>query len=108
MSANRRNASLSAAVKMIAITEGGNSPSLNDRDQKRRPTPQQARSASIFFKLMEERHHRRPTIITTNLDYDEWHGFLGNKSLVAALLSRVRERCHTIKIDGPSLRPQQG
>jgi DNA replication protein DnaC len=63
---------------------------------------------NIFFKLMEERHHRRPTIITTNLDYAEWHGFLGNKPLVEALLSRLRERCHTVKIDGPSLRAQQG
>jgi DNA replication protein DnaC len=63
---------------------------------------------NIFFKLMEERHHRRPTIITTNLDYAEWHSFLGNKPLVEALLSRLRERCHTVKIDGPSLRAQQG
>jgi DNA replication protein DnaC len=63
---------------------------------------------NIFFKLMEERHRRRPTIITTNLHYDEWHGFLGNKPLVEALLSRLRERCHTVKIDGPSLRDQQG
>jgi len=64
--------------------------------------------SNIFFKLLEERYHRRPTIITTNLDYEEWHGFLGNKALVAALLSRLRERCHTVKIDGPSLRPQRG
>lgn len=63
---------------------------------------------NIFFKLMEERHHRRPTLITTNLDYAEWQGFLGNPALVAALLSRLREQCHTVKIDGPSLRPQQG
>jgi DNA replication protein DnaC len=63
---------------------------------------------NIFFKLMEERHHRHPTIITTNLDYEEWHGFLGNKMLVDALLSRVRERCHTVKIKGPCLRQQQG
>jgi DNA replication protein DnaC len=63
---------------------------------------------NIFFKLMEERHHRHPTIITTNLQYDEWHGFLGNKPLVEALLGRVRERCHTVKIEGPSLRAQQG
>ena len=63
---------------------------------------------NIFFKLMEERHRRRPTIITTNLHYDEWHGFLGNKPLVEALLSRLRERCHTVKIEGPSLRDQQG
>lgn len=64
--------------------------------------------ANIFFKLMEERYMRKPTIITTNLDYDEWHGFLGNRSMVAALLSRLRHRCHTVKIDGPSLRDQQG
>ena len=60
--------------------------------------------ANIFFKLMEERYRRRATIITTNLDYEEWSSFLGNKSMVEALLSRVRHQCHTIRIDGPSLR----
>jgi DNA replication protein DnaC len=59
---------------------------------------------NIFFKLMEERYRRRPTIITTNLDYTEWGNFLGNKSLVDALLSRLRHQCHTVRIDGPSLR----
>lgn len=63
---------------------------------------------NIFFKLMEERHHRRPTLITTNLAYPEWQGFLGNRPLTEALLSRLRERCHTVKIDGPCLRAQQG
>lgn len=62
---------------------------------------------NIFFKLMEERYRRRATIITTNLDYDEWHNFLGNKALVEALLSRLRHQCHTVKIDGPSLRTPQ-
>ncbi len=59
---------------------------------------------NIFFKLMEERYRQRPTIITTNLDYSEWANFLGNKALVDALLSRLRHQCHTVKIDGPSLR----
>ena len=63
---------------------------------------------NIFFKLMEERYRRRATIITTNLDYDEWHNFLGNKALVDALLSRLRHQCHTVRIDGPSLRAPQG
>lgn len=62
---------------------------------------------NIFFKLMEERYRRRPTIITTNLDYPEWANFLGNKSLVEALLSRLRHQCHTVRIDGPSLRDPQ-
>ena len=63
---------------------------------------------NIFFKLMEERYRRHPTIITTNLGYDQWHDFLGNKHLVDALLSRLRHQCHTVTIDGPSLRSQQG
>jgi DNA replication protein DnaC len=64
--------------------------------------------SNTFFKLMEERYHRHSTIITTNLGYDEWHNFLGNKSMVDALLSRVRHYCHTATIDGPSLRDPQG
>ena len=64
--------------------------------------------SNIFFKLMEERYRRRPTIITTNLDYAEWHNFLGNKPMVEALLSRLRHQCHTVRIEGPSLREPQG
>jgi len=63
---------------------------------------------NIFFKLMEERYNRRATIITTNLDYDEWQQFLGNRPMVDALLSRLRHHCQTIRIDGPSLREPQG
>lgn len=60
--------------------------------------------ANVFFRLMEERYMKKPTIITTNLAYDEWHHFLGNPPMVDALLSRLLHRCHTIIIDGPSLR----
>ena len=64
--------------------------------------------ANIFFKLMEERYHRKATLITTNLPYAEWHNVLGNKPMVEALLSRLRHYCHTVTIDGPSLRDPQG
>jgi DNA replication protein DnaC len=61
--------------------------------------------SNIFFKLMEERYTRRAcTMITTNLNYDEWYTFLGQKAMVGALLDRLRHRCTTIRIDGPSLR----
>ena len=64
--------------------------------------------SNIFFKLMEERYRQHPTIVTTNLGYDEWPNFLGNRAMVEALLSRLRHYCHTVLIDGPSLRDQQG
>jgi hypothetical protein len=53
---------------------------------------------------MEERYYRHSTIIRTNLVFDEWQNFLGNKSMMEALLSRVRHYCHTVTINGPSLR----
>lgn len=64
--------------------------------------------SNIFFKLMEERYGKKATIITTNLAYDDWYGFLGQKEMVGALLDRLRHRCHTIKIEGHSLRDPQG
>jgi DNA replication protein DnaC len=64
--------------------------------------------SNIFFKLMEERYRHHSTIITTNLGYDEWPNFLGNRPMVEALLSRLRHYCHTVHIKGPSLREPQG
>jgi DNA replication protein DnaC len=60
--------------------------------------------ANIFFKLVDERYAKKPTVITTNLEYEEWPNFLGNQLLTKGLLSRLRHNCHTIKIKGPSLR----
>lgn len=64
--------------------------------------------SNIFFKLMEERYGRKATIITTNLEYEAWHDFLGNKEMVLALQDRLRHRCHTIRIEGESLRDPSG
>jgi len=62
---------------------------------------------NIFFKLMEERYRRKSTIITTNLDYEQWYEFLGQKSMVDALLSRLRHHCTTVRISGACLRPPE-
>jgi DNA replication protein DnaC len=62
--------------------------------------------ANIFFKLISERYGKKATIITTNLDYPEWHNVFGTR-LVEPLLSRLRHRCVTVAIDGPSLREPQ-
>ena len=64
--------------------------------------------ANIFFKLMEERYRHHPTILTSNLSYDEWPNFLGNPQMVKALLGRLRHFCHTVTIEGHDLREQKG
>lgn len=59
---------------------------------------------NAFFKLMGERYGRKSTIITTNLDYVDWFELFKRKSLVDALLDRLKHYCITIRINGPSLR----
>lgn len=65
--------------------------------------------ANIFFRLMDMRHTKhKPTIITTNLEYDAWSRLFGAPEMTKPLLDRLRQRCVTIRIDGPSLRDQTG
>jgi DNA replication protein DnaC len=45
---------------------------------------------------MDERCNRKSTIITTNLGFEEWGKFLGHAPLVAALISRLLQKCKTI------------
>lgn len=60
--------------------------------------------ANAFFKLMEMRYNRKSTAITTNLVYEDWYELFKRKPLVDALLDRLRHRCITLEIEGPSLR----
>lgn len=61
--------------------------------------------ANLFFTLMDNRYRaRKSTIISTNLGYDDWAKFLKNAAMTNALISRFRQRCVTIVIDGPDLR----
>lgn len=63
-----------------------------------------AEQVNAFFKLMGERYGKASTIITTNLEYSDWYELFQSKALVDALLDRLKHRCITISIDGPSLR----
>jgi len=60
---------------------------------------------NAFFKLMSMRYeNKKSTIITTNLDYPKWYDLFKQKSLVDAMLDRLKHHCITIHIEGPSLR----
>jgi DNA replication protein DnaC len=60
---------------------------------------------NAFFKLMSMRYeNKKSTIITTNLDYPKWYDLFKQKSLVDAMLDRLKHHCITINIEGPSLR----
>jgi DNA replication protein DnaC len=59
---------------------------------------------NMFFKLIDMRYGKKPTIITTNLSFDAWYDVFKQKELVDALLDRFKHYCITMTIKGPSLR----
>jgi len=62
----------------------------------------------LFFTLMQHRHRTKPTLLTSNLGFDDWGGFLKNDHLTAALVDRLTESSHVINMKGCiSLRPKR-
>lgn len=61
----------------------------------------------LFFTLMQKRHKKKSTLITSNLGFGEWGGFLKNDHLTAALIDRLTENSHVINMKQcQSLRPK--
>jgi len=52
----------------------------------------------LFFSLMQLRHKKACTIITSNLGFKEWNDFLQNPHLTAALVDRLTDSGHVINM----------
>lgn len=52
----------------------------------------------LFFTLMQRRHRKKPTLITSNLGFSDWGSFLKNAHLTAALIDRLTENSHVINM----------
>lgn len=52
----------------------------------------------LFFTLMQGRHKKKPTLLTSNLGFSEWSSFLKNDHLTAALIDRLTEASHVINM----------
>ncbi len=70
---------------------------LRHRDEE--PT-----AAHALFNLLDSRHGRAATAITSNIKLSAWGRYLGDATLAAAILDRLAMRAIRIDIDGPSYR----
>jgi DNA replication protein DnaC len=57
-----------------------------------------------FHDVIAERYERRTTIITSNLDFNEWGEAFHNKLLGAATLDRIQHGSYRVTLDGKSYR----
>lgn len=63
-------------------------------------------AAHALFNLIDRRHGRASTAITSNIKLGAWGRYLGDATLAAAILDRLAMRAIRIDIDGPSYRQQ--
>ena len=61
-------------------------------------------AAHTLYNLLDRRHTRAATAITSNLKLSAWGRYLGDPTVAAAILDRLAMRALRIDIDGPSYR----
>ena len=60
--------------------------------------------AVLFFQLINARHERAATVLTSNKGFEEWGGVLGDEVMAAALIDGLLHHCHIVNIRGNSYR----
>jgi DNA replication protein DnaC len=61
-------------------------------------------AAHTLFNLIDRRHGKLSTAVTSNIDLREWGKYLGDATIAAAILDRLAMHAIRIDIDGPSYR----
>ena len=63
--------------------------------------------AVLFFQLLNARHERASTVLTSNKGFEEWGHVLGDEIMAAALIDRLLHHCHIVNIRGNSYRMRE-
>ena len=61
-------------------------------------------AAHLLYNLIDLRHEKRSTAITSNLRLSEWGRYLGDATVTAAILDRLAMTSTRVEINGPSYR----
>jgi len=65
---------------------------------------QDARNASLFFKVIDGRYCKGSTLLTTNIDFKDLGDYLGDPVVTTAIVDRMVHHSIIINIEGPSWR----
>ena len=57
--------------------------------------------------MFSQRYERGPTLVTSNLPFDEWTSVFGSERLTGALLDRFTRHVHILEMNGDSYRLNQ-
>jgi len=60
-----------------------------------------------MLEILEDRHERRATLITSQLPVEHWHEIIGDPTLADAILDRLVHTAYKINLKGESMRKRK-
>jgi DNA replication protein DnaC len=67
-------------------------------------TPLDTQSRLALLQIIEDRHNRYATIITSQLPVSSWHSYINENTIADAILDRIIHKAQRIELMGDSLR----
>jgi DNA replication protein DnaC len=73
-------------------------------------TPRVARTSTVrdLLEILDDRYDRRSTLITSQLPVEQWHAYLGDRTLADAILDRLVHNSYRLVLKGESMRKRRG
>jgi DNA replication protein DnaC len=69
--------------------------------------PLDAQSRSALMEIIEDRHGKSSTIITSQVPVSKWHDIIGEQTIADAILDRIVHDAHRVEMKGESLRKKR-
>jgi DNA replication protein DnaC len=69
--------------------------------------PLDAQSRSALMEIIEDRHGKASTIITSQIPVSKWHEIIGEQTIADAILDRIVHDAHRVEMKGESLRKKR-
>lgn len=60
-----------------------------------------------LLEILEDRHERSSTLVTSQLPLDKWHSSIGDATLADAILDRLVHNAYKLPLKGESMRKQK-
>lgn len=68
--------------------------------------PLDAQSRAVLMEIIEDRHGKSSTIITSQLPVNKWYEVIGEQTIADAIMDRMIHDAHRLELQGESLRKQ--
>lgn len=69
--------------------------------------PLDAQSRTILMEIIEDRHEKRSTLLTSQVPVNKWFDVIGEQTVADAILDRIIHDAHRLELKGESLRKKK-